>query len=64
MQRIDALICPRWTIRVEPHVVVETDPRGFYGLVVDRDVDHVGLEGDRGMLERLLGHLPAAPAAV
>jgi 5-methylthioadenosine/S-adenosylhomocysteine deaminase len=25
MQRIDALICPRWTIRVEPQVAVETD---------------------------------------
>jgi len=24
MQTIDALICPRWTIRVEPSVVVET----------------------------------------
>ena len=42
----------------EPDVVVETDPRGFYRLVVDRDMDDVGLEGDRAALETLLGNLP------
>ena len=42
----------------EPDVVVETDPRGFYRLVVDRDMDGIGLEGDRAALETLLGNLP------
>jgi DNA-binding HxlR family transcriptional regulator len=48
----------------DPDVVVETDARGFYGLLVERDLDGVELEGDRDLLEQLLGNLPVAPAAV
>jgi DNA-binding HxlR family transcriptional regulator len=49
---------------VDPDVVVETDPRGFYGLLVDRHLDGVELEGDRDMLQQLLGNLPDVPVAV
>ena len=48
----------------DPDVIVETDVRGFYSLVVGRSMDDVELEGDSDLLEQLLGNLPVAPAAV
>ena len=42
-------------------VLVETDPVGFYHLVVDRRADGVRIEGDHAVLERLLdAFTPAA----
>jgi DNA-binding HxlR family transcriptional regulator len=41
-----------------PDVVVEGDPEGVYYLLVDRRLDLVTVEGDRGLLERLLDVVP------
>ena len=38
----------------DPDVVVETDPAGFYHLLVDGRVDGLGVEGDRAAFERLV----------
>lgn len=46
----------------EPDVVVETSHPGFYWMFVERRWDGVNVDGDRELLERLLG--AAAPAAV
>jgi DNA-binding HxlR family transcriptional regulator len=41
-----------------PDVVVEGDPAGLYHLFVDRRLDLVNVEGDRGLLERLVEAAP------
>ncbi len=50
----------------EPDVVATTDNVGFYYLFVERRWDGVSVEGDRGLLERLLdaAAVPAAGAPV
>lgn len=45
----------------EPDVVVEADPDDIYWMFVDRRSDHVNVEGDHSLLDRLL---QAAPPAV
>lgn len=42
----------------DPDVVVEGDPEGIYHLFVDRRLDLVSVEGDRGLLEQLLDASP------
>lgn len=42
-------------------VLVETDPTGFYYLVVDRKLDGVRVEGDVMALEQLLDGFAASP---
>src|SRR3990170_6820297 len=42
----------------QPDVVVEGDPEGVYHLLVDRRLDLVDIQGDRRLLERLLGAGP------
>jgi DNA-binding HxlR family transcriptional regulator len=42
----------------QPDVVVEGDPEGVYHLLVDRRLDLVTVEGDRGLLEQLLDVVP------
>lgn len=49
----------------EPDVVVEGDAEGIYYLFIDRRFDLVTVEGDRGLLERLIKSAPTpvdAPA--
>ena len=46
-----------------PDVVVSGDARGFYDLVVDRDVDAVEVRGSRPALRAFLDALPAVVAA-
>ena len=46
-----------------PDVVVSGDARGFYDLVVDRDVDAVEVQGSRPALRAFLDALPAVVAA-
>jgi DNA-binding HxlR family transcriptional regulator len=46
----------------EPDAVVMAEPAGFYALMVDRDMDAVRIEGDRGAVAALLALLP--PVAV
>src|SRR5919109_921044 len=43
----------------DPDVVVEGDPEGIYHMFVDRRLDLVKVEGDRGLLERLIEVAPA-----
>lgn len=43
----------------DPDVVIEGDPEGVYHLLVDRTLDRVSVEGDRGLLEQLLDVVPA-----
>lgn len=43
----------------DPDVVVTGDPEGLYYLFVDRRLDLVEVEGDRGLLERLLDAAPS-----
>ena len=48
----------------DPDVFVESDAIGFYHLVVNRQTDGVRIEGDFGVLERLIdafGPKPATP---
>jgi DNA-binding HxlR family transcriptional regulator len=45
----------------EPDVVVEGDPEAIYHMFIDRRLDLVKVEGDRGLLERLI---EAAPSPV
>ncbi len=45
----------------QPDVVVEADPAGIYHLFIERRLDLVSVEGDRGLLERLLDN--TAPTA-
>lgn len=42
----------------DPDVVVEGDPEGVYYMFVDRRLDCVTVQGDRGLLERLLEVAP------
>jgi DNA-binding HxlR family transcriptional regulator len=42
----------------EPDVVVEGDPEAIYHMFVDRRVDLVRVEGDRGLLEQLIDAAP------
>jgi len=42
----------------EPDVVVEGDPEAIYYMFVDRRLDLVKVEGDRGLLEKLLDAAP------
>jgi DNA-binding HxlR family transcriptional regulator len=50
---------------VDPDAVVECDAEGFYYLFIDRDLDRVGISGDRTAVERMLGMLPVVePLAV
>lgn len=42
----------------QPDVVVEGDPEGVYYMFVDRRLDLVTVEGDRGLLEQLIDVAP------
>jgi len=42
-----------------PDVVVEGDPEGVYYMFIQRRLDCVGVEGDRGLLEKLIAAAPA-----
>ena len=42
----------------DPDVVIEGDPVGVYHFLVDRRLDLVSVEGDRGLLEQLLEVVP------
>jgi DNA-binding HxlR family transcriptional regulator len=42
----------------EPDVVVEGDPEGIYHMFVDRRLDLVSVQGDRGLLEQLVDVAP------
>ena len=43
----------------DPDAIVSGDPRGFYGLMVDRDIDSVTIEGRSDVIRELLDALPA-----
>jgi DNA-binding HxlR family transcriptional regulator len=43
----------------EPDVVVEGDPEGIYYMFVDRRLDLVTVQGDRGLLEQLIDSAPS-----
>jgi DNA-binding HxlR family transcriptional regulator len=43
----------------QPDVVVEGDPEGIYSMFVDRRLDLVTVQGDRGLLEQLIDVAPA-----
>ncbi len=43
----------------DPDVVVEGDPEGVYYMFIQRRLDCVGVEGDRGLLEELIAAAPA-----
>ncbi len=43
----------------DPDVVVEGDPEGVYFMFIQRRLDCVGVEGDRGLLEELIAAAPA-----
>jgi DNA-binding HxlR family transcriptional regulator len=42
----------------DPDATVECDAEAFYYLFIDRDLDRVTIDGDRGAVERMLGMLP------
>ena len=42
----------------QPDVIVEGDPEGIYHMFVDRRLDLVSVEGDRGLLEQLIAAAP------
>jgi DNA-binding HxlR family transcriptional regulator len=42
----------------QPDVVVEGDPEGIYYMFVDRRLDLVSVQGDRGLLEQLVDAAP------
>jgi DNA-binding HxlR family transcriptional regulator len=42
----------------DPDVVVEGDPEGIYHMFVDRRLDLVTVQGDRGLLEQLIDAAP------
>jgi DNA-binding HxlR family transcriptional regulator len=44
----------------DPDVVVEGDPEGVYYMFMQRRLDCVSVEGDRGLLEQLIAATPAA----
>jgi DNA-binding HxlR family transcriptional regulator len=43
----------------DPDVVVEGDPEGVYYMFIQRRLDCVSVEGDRGLLEELIAATPA-----
>jgi DNA-binding HxlR family transcriptional regulator len=43
----------------DPDVIVEGDPKGIYHVFVDRRLDLVSVQGDRGLLEKLVDAAPA-----
>jgi DNA-binding HxlR family transcriptional regulator len=43
----------------DPDVVVEGDPEGVYYMFIQRRLDCVSVEGDRGLLEQLIAATPA-----
>jgi DNA-binding HxlR family transcriptional regulator len=43
----------------DPDVVVEGDPEDFYYMFIQRRLDCVSVEGDRGLLEQLIAAAPA-----
>jgi DNA-binding HxlR family transcriptional regulator len=43
----------------DPDVVVEGDPEGVYYMFIQRRLDCVSVEGDRGLLEQLIAAAPA-----
>ena len=43
----------------DPDVVVEGDPEGVYYMFIQRRLDCVSVEGDRGLLEELIAAAPA-----
>ena len=43
----------------DPDVVVKGDPEGVYYMFIQRRLDCVGVEGDRGLLEELIAAAPA-----
>ncbi len=45
----------------EPDAVIVGDAPAFYALMVDRDVDAVSIEGDRGAVRAMLDALPPVP---
>jgi DNA-binding HxlR family transcriptional regulator len=45
-----------------PDVIVEGDPEGVYNMFIQRRLDCVGVEGDRGLLEELIAAAPAPVA--
>jgi hypothetical protein len=47
----------------KPDAIVSSDARGFYRLLVERDLEAVAIEGDRASVSELVAALPAAPAA-
>jgi DNA-binding HxlR family transcriptional regulator len=47
----------------EPDAVILGDTRGFYDLMVERDLDAVEIEGDRAAVQAMLDALPRVPAA-
>jgi DNA-binding HxlR family transcriptional regulator len=42
----------------QPDVVVEGDPEGIYYMFIDRRLDLVSVQGDRGLLEQLVDPAP------
>jgi DNA-binding HxlR family transcriptional regulator len=42
----------------DPNVVVEGDPEGVYYMFIQRRLDCVSVEGDRGLLEQLIAAAP------
>jgi DNA-binding HxlR family transcriptional regulator len=43
----------------DPDVIVEGDPAGVYHMFIQRRLDCVSVEGDRGLLEELIAAAPA-----
>ncbi len=46
----------------DPDVVVEAEPDGIYWMFVERRSDHVRVEGDRTLLDKLVNAAPSAIA--
>ena len=47
----------------QPEAVVSADPPGFYGLMVDRDLGAVSIEGDVEVVRAMVAALPPVAAA-
>lgn len=48
----------------DPDVIVEGEPEGVYYMFVDRRLDLVSLEGDRGLVEQLIDAAPRPLEAI
>jgi DNA-binding HxlR family transcriptional regulator len=46
-----------------PDAVIVADSRGFFGLMVDRDLDAVSIEGDVDVVRAMLAALPVQPGS-